>query len=107
MSGEEAIGRPWVIDDNGLYKMWFSYRGSRGYRYAGGEHYSIGYAESDDGIHWRRKDEVVGIGVSENGWDSEMVEYCSVVDLNGERYMLYNGNGFGRSGFGLAILEQD
>jgi predicted GH43/DUF377 family glycosyl hydrolase len=77
--------------------MWYSYRG-RSYR--------IGYAESDNGIEWVRKDEEVGIDVSESGWDSEMIEYPYIFDHEGQRYMLYNGNGYGRTGIGLAVLEE-
>lgn len=98
----EAIGRPWVIKDAGLYKMWYSSRGSRNYRGKDGEHYIIGYAESLNGMDWLRKDESAGIAVSESGWDSEMIEYCSVVKDSGKKYMFYNGNGFGESGFGYA-----
>jgi hypothetical protein len=92
---EYAIGRPCVLKENGLYRMWYSYRG-RSYR--------IGYAESADGIYWKRRDEQVGIDVSDSGWDSEMIEYAHVFDHKGERYMLYNGNGYGRTGLGLAVL---
>jgi hypothetical protein len=79
--------------------MWYSIRFGKTYR--------IGYAESTDGVDWQRKDNQVGIDVSDAGWDSEMIEYPCVFDHAGERYMLYNGNGFGKTGFGLAILEQD
>ncbi len=92
--GEYAMSRPCVIKEDGLYKMWYSYRG---------ESYRIGYAESADGIEWVRKDEDVGIDVSESGWDSQMVEYPFIFDHNGERYMLYNGNEYGKTGIGLAV----
>lgn len=96
-SEEYAISRPSVLKEDGLYKMWYSFRGQR---------YRIGYAESGDGLHWERKDEQAGINVSESGWDSEMIEYPFVFDHKGERYMLYNGNGYGKTGFGLAVLER-
>jgi len=93
---EYAISRPSVIKDGDTYKMWYSYRG---------EKYRIGYAESADGIKWTRMDEKVGIDVSPSGWDSEMIEYPFVFDHKAKRYMLYNGNGYGKTGFGLAVLE--
>lgn len=95
---EYAMSRPFVIKENNKYKMWYSYRGKS---------YRIGYAESIDGIDWQRKDNEVGINVSETGWDSETVEYPFIFDHKGKRYMLYNGNKYGKTGFGLAILEQD
>jgi hypothetical protein len=80
--------------------MWYCYAvGHGGYR--------IGYAESDDGINWQRKDDKVGIDVSDEGWDSEMVAYPYVFEHDGEKYMLYNGNGYGETGFGYAVLEED
>jgi hypothetical protein len=93
---EYAISRPSVVRDRDGWKMWFSHRGSS---------YRIGYAESCDGIHWERLDSRCGIDVSGSGWDSEMIEYPFVFDHGGARYMLYNGNGYGKTGFGLAILE--
>jgi len=96
-AGEYAISRPTVLCDEGLWKMWYSYRG---------ETYRIGYAESADGRHWTRLDERSGIDVSASGWDSQMIEYPFVFDHQGRRYMLYNGNDYGRTGFGLAVLGQ-
>ena len=52
-------------------------------------------------------DHLAGISVSEYGWDSETVEYPCVFNHNNDRYMLYNGNGYGITGFGIAVLEQD
>lgn len=94
--GEHAITRPCVVRDGGLYRMWYSYRGVA---------YRIGYAESRDGLAWVRKDGQVGIAPSRSGWDSEMIEYPFVFDYDGRRYMLYNGNGYGKTGVGLAVLE--
>ncbi len=94
---EYAISRPSVIHDKDCWKMWYSYRGDR---------YRIGYAESHDGMQWRRLDAQCSIDVSSSGWDSEMIEYPFVFDHNSARYMLYNGNEYGKTGFGLAVLEQ-
>jgi predicted GH43/DUF377 family glycosyl hydrolase len=94
---EYAICKPCVRKDRDLYRMWFCARGKA---------YRIYYAESEDGVKWRRLAEPA-LDVSDSGWDSEMVEYPFVFDHNGDRYMLYAGNTFGRSGFGLAILDKD
>ena len=100
---EYAISRPTVIKDaSNNYKMWYSFRAQENI-----ETYRIGYAESKDGINWIRKDKEAGIDISEEGWDSEMICYPYVFDYKGERYMLYNGNGYGKSGFGLAVLEEE
>jgi predicted GH43/DUF377 family glycosyl hydrolase len=94
---EYAISRPSVLRDGQRWKMWYSTRG---------EQYRIGYAESDDGVRWTRRDDEVGIDASPTGWDSQMIEYPHVFDHAGRRYMLYNGNDYGRTGIGLATLEE-
>ncbi len=93
---EHAIGKPCVVKRNGLYEMWYSHRGLS---------YRIGFATSEDGVNWTRRDEASGITVSESGWDSEMVEYAHVFEVHGRQFMTYNGNQFGRTGVGLAVLE--
>lgn len=95
---EYSIGRPAVVHDGNLYRMWYAIR-------AYNQPYRIGYAESSDGITWTRHDDQAGIAASPQGWDSEMICYPNVVTLNGTRLMFYNGNGHGRSGFGCAVLE--
>jgi hypothetical protein len=81
--------------------MWFSYRG---------KYYRIGFAVSRDGLQWTRHDGVLGLDVSPEGWDSEMVSYGMVIDCGEQLEMYYTGNGFGRSGLGFAtmpIMELD
>ncbi len=94
---EYAISRPSVLRDSDRWRMWYSYRGHS---------YRIGYAESDDGRQWQRHDRQAGIEVATSGWDSEMIEYPFVFDHQGQRCLLYNGNGYGGTGFGLALLER-
>lgn len=95
--GERNVARPCVIREDGMYKMWYSFDVGEGYR--------IGYAESEDGYIWARKDEEAHIDVSPSGWDSQALTYPWVFSHKGKRHMLYNGNQFGRDGFGLAVEE--
>ncbi|WP_284358983.1 hypothetical protein [Candidatus Phycosocius spiralis] len=98
----QAFSRPTVVlNDGGGFEMWFSFRNGSG------EKYRIGYAKSEDGKKWTLDLKNTGIDVSPSGWDSEMIEYPFVFDHNGARYMLYNGNGYGKTGFGLAVLERN
>ncbi|MBI4833062.1 MAG: hypothetical protein HY801_16205 [Candidatus Lindowbacteria bacterium] len=104
---EGGLSRPCVMKEADIYKMWFAYRGGQKYRAGGPLGYRIGYAESRDGIAWVRKDEVAGMDVSQTGWDSEMMAYPYIYEHRDKTYMFYNGNGFGQSGFGYAILSED
>jgi predicted GH43/DUF377 family glycosyl hydrolase len=88
----------------GRFHMFFSYRRSHNYKVGEGG-YRIGYASSDDMLHWKRQDERAGMHVSAEGWDSQMVSYPHVFILDGQFYMLYQGNEMGRAGFGLARLS--
>jgi hypothetical protein len=101
---DECQALPTVIRFNDHYHMWFCYRQATDFRTNPERGYRIGYASSDDLVSWRRNDEQAGIDVSLNGWDSEMLCYPHVFHCDGKVYMLYNGNEFGRFGFGLAVL---
>ncbi len=105
LNADECQALPSVIDFNNKYHMFFCYRQATGFRTNRDKGYRIGYAFSEDLINWIRADEIVGIDVSKDGWDSEMLCYPHVFHCDGKIYMLYNGNEFGRFGFGLAILE--
>jgi hypothetical protein len=100
----EAQASPDVFFYNNMYHMFFCYRYSLNFR--GKEKgYRIGYASSEDLVNWTRDDSKAGINVSENGWDSEMISYPHIFELDGNVYMLYLGNQVGRYGFGLARLQ--
>jgi hypothetical protein len=92
---EYAFARPWVIRDPSGYHMWFAVRGDR---------YRIVYAHSRDGDAWTRGD-AMGLTPTGSDWESEMVEYPCVFDWGGRRYMLYNGNDYGRTGVGIAVMD--
>jgi hypothetical protein len=92
---EHAFARPWVVHDDRGYRMWFAVRGTA---------YEIAMAESTDGRRWNRRGDG-GLRAAGTDWESEMVEYPAVFRYDGRQYMLYNGNGFGASGVGLALLD--
>jgi hypothetical protein len=93
---EFSIGRPSVLRHAGLYHMWFSHRGAE---------YRIGYAWSEDGLAWTRRDDLAGIDVSTSGWDSDAICYGHVFEWKDALYMLYCGNHYGRDGLGLAVRQ--
>lgn len=93
-AGEYAMGRPCVLREGDRYRMWLCARG-KGYRLA--------YASSADGLRWEREDEHAEISGAAEEWDAEMQAYPAVFDWRGTRYLLYNGNGYGRSGIGYAV----
>lgn len=95
---EHAIAKPSVIYDDGIFKMWYSFK-SHNYR-----DYEIGYAESADGLNWVRYDEKVKFDKSFSGFDDEMRAYPEIVVWNDQKFMFYNGNGYGKTGVGIARL---
>lgn len=97
---EYALGRPYVVRLEQGYRMWYSMRTqSLGYR--------LGYATSPDGLTWTRQDDAKGLEPSEQGWDSEMICYGAEFSTEYGVYIFYNGNDYGRSGVGYAVLEKD
>ena len=91
---EIAICRPSVLKAKDMYHhMWYCYRG---------DHYKIGYAASNDGIHWERKDDEMVLPSSGTRWDSESQAYPHVFRFRDHLYLLYCGNGYGKEGLGLA-----
>jgi len=95
--GETNIARSWVtkLSDNS-YKMWFSFVNATIGRYR------IGYAESTDGKFWNRNDAKSGIDV-DDAQARDMICYPCVFDFCNKRYMVYNGDSFGKNGFGIAV----
>jgi len=95
----QAFSRPTVVGNaNDGYRMWFSYRSGMG------DKYKIGYASNNNKNEWILDLNNSGITCSKDGWDSEMIEYPFVFKHKEKLYMLYNGNEYGKTGIGLAVL---
>jgi predicted GH43/DUF377 family glycosyl hydrolase len=98
-AAEYRVGRPQVLYDGDRYRMFYAAATQeRGFR--------LGYAESTDGYVWTRRDDQVGIDVTPGSWDSEMISYPNVIRHRDRFYLFYNGNDYGKQGFGYAVLQQ-
>jgi hypothetical protein len=95
---ERNIARPCIVRDEIGWRAWYSVSDDAGY--------NIGYAESADGVTWNRRDELAGIERSPGGWDSQALAYPWVVPDGDRLVMFYNGNGYGRDGFGIATAPR-
>ncbi|MFO1173658.1 MAG: hypothetical protein U1E48_00370 [Paracoccaceae bacterium] len=102
---DECQALPSVVDFAGRYHMVFCYRDVHGFRTDPGRGYRLGYAWSTDLVTWRRDDAALGLMGTPGDWDADMQCYPHFFVLNGELLLLYNGNNFGRDGFGLARIS--
>lgn len=105
LNNDESQALPTVTELCGRHHMFFCYRYSSDFRKNRARGYRIGYAYSDDLARWTRDDANAGIDTTEGSWDSDMLCYPHVFQCDGKAYLLYNGNEFGRRGFGVAVLE--
>lgn len=103
---DESQALPTVIQIECRYHMFFCYRQSFDFRKNKDRGYRIGHAYSDDLVQWTRDDEDLLLDVTPGDWDADMLCYPHVFECDGKVYLLYNGNEFGRYGFGLAVLER-
>jgi len=95
-AGDFSVGRPWLLEEGPMRHLWFTDRSHR-------EANRIGYARSVDGGPFERADS--GLGISTEGWDSEMVCYAAVLRDEERCWLFYNGNNHGATGFGVARLD--
>jgi predicted GH43/DUF377 family glycosyl hydrolase len=99
-SGELGFSRPCLRTRDDTMHMWYSLRTvERGY--------DLGYATSTDGIAWRRMDHAAGLERGPAGsWDADMVGLACLLELGSQTLLFYNGNGYGATGFGVAVAEE-
>ena len=105
----ECQALPSVVHWEGRWRMIFCFRHAQGFRTDPSRGYRLGYAVSDDLQHWQRDDDALGLSISgnSNDWDGEMMCYPHFAILDGHLHIFYNGNRFGRNGFGLARLKEE
>jgi hypothetical protein len=106
LGADESQALPTVIEVEGMHHMFFCYRESFDFRTNTSRGYRIGHAYSSDLHTWTRDDAALCLDVTPGQWDSDMLCYPNAFDCDGRTYLLYNGNEFGRYGFGLAELER-
>ncbi len=97
---EHGFGRPWILPTSYGYEMYYSVRRKslRAYR--------MGYAVSNDGLSWRRRDEQMGLDITPGSFDSDAIMYAAPIRVGDRMYCYYNGNDFGRDGFAVAVRQQ-
>jgi hypothetical protein len=93
---EHVVARPSVVRAGPLYLMSFATRGVT---------YRLGGAWSADGVLWERTDSTMGLDPSNRGWDADMICYPALFWHRERLWLAYNGNGYGATGFGLAVWE--
>jgi hypothetical protein len=92
-----AVVRPTVLAARDGLRMWFARR-------AHGR-YGLGHAVSVDGVSWRRRDAEFPAPEAD-GWEGGAATYPSVFAHADRLWLLYNGDGYGATGFGLAVWEE-
>ena len=102
----ECQALPCVTKIQGLYHMFFCFRHSHDFRTNPSRGYRIGHAQSSDLIHWERDDHAIPLEHESESWDSDMMCYPGICQSGGQTFLLYNGNEFGRHGFGAAVLVE-
>jgi hypothetical protein len=103
---DECQALPTVVEIDGRHHMFFCYRGTFGFRRDPAQAYRIGHAWSDNLRDWTRDDDQLALPGTPGDWDSDMQCYPHAFACDGRVFLLYNGNEFGRHGFGLAELER-
>jgi hypothetical protein len=94
---ELGFARPCIAERDGSLAMWYSRRALDGA-------YDLGFARSRDGLEWERDDAHAGLERGLVGdWDHEMVGLTSLLETPRGALLFYNGNGYGETGFGVAV----
>ncbi len=89
---EFGFGRPFVLYDDKIYKMWYSIRKFD-------KKYTLGYAESSNLQQWSRLDyQLNSFTQDTNSYESEMQGFAAIIKTKYGNYMFYNGNNFGETG---------
>ncbi len=98
----ECQALPSVIFFRNKYHMAFCYRDMFDFRNRGEGSYKLGYASSTDLKNWVRNDSFFSSISNRTTWDATMQCYPNLFIFDDSLYCAYNGNEFGKSGFGLA-----
>lgn len=96
LPGEKNISRMGILRTQSEWHSWFGVDEGFGYR--------LQHAVSKDGVQWTRSNREELFPPLED-WNRKMQSYPNLFSVNGRHYMLLNGDGFGRDGFGVSRWE--
>lgn len=106
LNENECQALPSVIKIGNMYHMVFCFREATDFRNNDERSYRLGYASSSDLKTWVRNDKHLKLeDNASNIWDSNMKCYPHLVQVDDKVFLLYNGNAFGKEGFGIAELQ--
>jgi len=102
---DTGLGRPWIAQAGSGTRLWLSRRGES-FRVPGGDAYHlVSIAADAQGLFSGTAEPVVFENPpNADDFDSWMQAYACIVPYGRDLVMLYNGNDFGRQGFGWARL---
>lgn len=100
---DAGYARPWIEGDT----LWYSKRGASQFRSPGEASYHLWEGRlSQDGACLETAVPLTFLNPPRAGdWDGWMQAYSCVIPWRDDLVMLYNGNDFGRGGFGRAVLK--
>ena len=101
-----GLGRGWVTETEGRLRLWLCHRGDD-FRNGGDRAYRMASVSLDaDGVATGPIEPLVFANPpGPDDFDSWMQAYACVEPYQGELHMFYNGNDFGRQGFGWATCR--
>lgn len=104
---EAGLVRPWVVEGGEGLQLWYSRRGAGRFRTRDGEAYRLHEAmmDGDHVVASTQRPVIFENPPAEGDWDGWMQAYACIQPLGDDLIMLYNGNDFGRGGFGYARLN--
>jgi hypothetical protein len=99
---EGGISSQRILKLDDKYHMWYSIRKKTKYRNNIQNSYRIKKSISDDGLNWKKLNNIeIDVG-AEDSWDSDMTCYPFIIQNKKKFIIFYNGNGFGKTGIGYA-----
>ena len=101
----EAQAMPSLVKVSDVWFMFFSFRETFDFRTNKENAYRLGLAYSHDLNSWTRLDD--DFESWRQNWDDAMMCYPNAHVRDEKVYVLYNGNEFGRHGFGGVVLNFD
>ena len=95
---ESNVAHPYVLKENGLYYMWYSFVKSDSGQY------QPGIAISEDGRTWKRMDDAIGLPLGPDNTEDMANSHINIFKAKNKYFMLYNGNRFGLHGVHMAMV---